>query len=89
MEGVSLLEILIWVTLSVQILPLATHNIIGVNGTTLGVKIFLVTILIMIRSLKLLYLGDNCIVICILSFADVNRRFYGRKMNLPSDAYRS
>jgi len=29
MEGVSLLEILIWVTLSVQILPLTTHNISG------------------------------------------------------------
>ena len=29
MEGVSLLEILIWVTLSAQILSLATHNISG------------------------------------------------------------
>ena len=35
--------------------------------------------LIMIRSLNLLYLGD----ICILSFADVNRRLYGRKESLP------
>ena len=34
----------------------------AIYGTTLGVKIILLTILIMIRSLKLLYLGDNCIV---------------------------
>jgi hypothetical protein len=39
MEGVSLFEILIWVTLSVQILPLATHNIRAIQNKNIKTNI--------------------------------------------------